>query len=215
MLARWHKPDGEIGTPGEFLDTVEALGLQDTMMENMLIRAFRETAVAVAHGSLEYLSINVSPRQFNEGWAIHRLPALLTEAAFPHSALVVEITENALLHDIKATRSMLAALTSIGIRIAVDDFGVGYSNFALLRQLPFDILKLDRTLVCDIEVDHNARALAEGILDLAARLRIKVVAEGVETHGQVALLKAAGCTAMQGYVLARPQRTLLGRFDVT
>ncbi len=208
VLARWHRADGEVRTPVDFLDHVEALGLLDTMMENMLARAFREASEAIATGSLEYLSVNVSPSQFNQGWAVGRLPALLAEHGFPDGALVIEITENALLHDRATTREMLDTLVGLGIRIAVDDFGVGYSNFSLLRQLPFQILKLDRTLVCDIEHDRHARALVEGVLDLAARLELRVVAEGVETAGQAALLEAAGCASMQGYSLARPQRDL-------
>lgn len=208
LLARWHLPGGEVRTPAAFLGTVEALGLLDTMMENMLRRALREAAPVVTSGGLEYLSINVSPAQFNQGWAQHRLPGLLAETGFPAHALIIEITETAFLHDIARTRTMLAALTASGMRIALDDFGVGYSNFSLLRQLPFDVLKLDRTLIQDIEDDDHARALAECILDLAARLKIKVVAEGVETARQAGLLAAAGCATMQGYWFARPQREL-------
>lgn len=208
LLARWHLADGEVRAPAAFLSAVESLGLLDTMMENMLRRALREARPSVADGTLDYLSINVSPSQFNQGWALNRLPALLAETGFPARALVVEITETALLHDIERTRTMLAALTDSGMRIALDDFGVGYSNFSLLRQLPFDLLKLDRTLICDIETDADARALAECILDLASRLKIKVVAEGVETRRQAELLASAGCAAMQGYWFARPQRDL-------
>ncbi len=213
VLARWRLPDGEIRTPAAFLESVEALGLLDTMMENMLRSALREAQPAIAAGSLDYLSINVSPSQFNQGWALNRLPGLLAEIGFPARALVVEITETALLHDIDRTRTMLAALTGSGMRIAIDDFGVGYSNFSLLRQLPFDLLKLDRTLICDIETDEHARALAECILDLATRLQIKVVAEGVETERQAELLAAAGCATMQGYFFARPQRDLAAWFS--
>ena len=208
VLARWHDDDGTVRSPAEFLETVEALGLLDTMMENMLCRVFREALPAVTDGALRYLSINVSPTQFNEGWAVERLPALLRQARFPDGSLVIEITENALLQDIENTRSRLATLNATGIRIAVDDFGVGYSNFSLLRQLPFDLIKLDRTLVCDIEHDRHARALAEGMLDLAARLEIGVVAEGVETAGQADLLQAAGCTTLQGFYIGRPRRDL-------
>ncbi|MES2959525.1 MAG: EAL domain-containing protein [Pseudomonadota bacterium] len=208
VLARWHRPDGKVRAPADFLDAVEVLGLLDTMMENMLQRALREAGPLIADGSLEYLSINVSPSQFNQGWALNRLPALLAETGFPASALVVEITETALLQDIDRTRTMLSALTDRGMRIALDDFGVGYSNFSLLRQLPFDLLKLDRSLICDIETDKDALALAECILNLAVRLRIKVVAEGVETQQQAALLAAGGCATMQGYWFARPQRDL-------
>jgi diguanylate cyclase (GGDEF)-like protein len=212
VLARWRLPEGEVRAPAAFLSSVEALGLLDTMMENMLRHALREALPQVATGGLEYLSINVSPTQFNQGWAQRRLPELLAETGFPAQALVVEITETALLHDIERTRAMLAALTASGMRIALDDFGVGYSNFSLLRQLPFSLLKLDRTLICDIASDEDARALAECFLDLAVRLRIKVVAEGVETERQAELLAAAGCASMQGYWFSRPQRHLAAWF---
>jgi EAL domain-containing protein (putative c-di-GMP-specific phosphodiesterase class I) len=212
MLARWHRPGGEVRPPGAFLEAVERLGLLDTMMENMLLRALPEARAAIDGGTLEYLSVNVSPAQFNQGWAQHRLPALLLQTGFPASALVVEITENAFVQDMASTRAILGSLTASGMRIAIDDFGVGYSNFSLLRQLPFDILKLDRTLVADIESDPRSRALAECVLELARKLKIKVVAEGVETPHQAALLAAAGCAGMQGYWFARPQRELSNWF---
>lgn len=166
----------------------------------------------VSAGKLGYLSLNLSPAQFNRGWAVESLIALLDETAFPPQSVVVEITETALIHDINSTRVMLDLLKKKGVRIALDDFGVGYSNFALLRQLPFDILKLDRTLVADIERGKDALALAECVLLLASRLRINTVAEGVETIGQARLLGEAGCNNMQGYMLALPSRDPRGWF---
>jgi diguanylate cyclase len=176
------------------------------MMENMLLRALREAAPAALAGTLEFLSINVSASQFNLGWAVRRLPGILKETEFPAHALIVEITENALLENLEQTRIMLQTLSDLGIRIALDDFGVGYSNFSLLGKLPFHMLKLDRTLVCDIETDTNTRALADCILTLASRLNIQVIAEGVETQSQADILIASGCTLMQGFWFARPQR---------
>ena len=139
---------------------------------------------------------------------MNRLPGVLAECALPPGALIVKLTETARVRDIDRTREMLAALGAAGMRIAIDDFGVGYSNFSLLRLLPFDMLKLDRSLICDIESDEHARALAECILELASRLQIKVVAEGVETPRQAELLAQAGCASMQGYWFARPEREL-------
>ena len=208
VLARWHRPNGEISAPAVFIEAVEELGLLDLMMENMLRRAFAEAAPVVAAGALATVSINVSPGQFNRGWASGHLPELLRQTGFPAGALTLEITETALLNDIPRAKTTLTALTSAGIRIALDDFGVGYSNFSLLRQLPVDVLKLDRSLVCDIEFDDHALALAQCLLDLSARLAIKVVAEGIETKRQAEILLDAGCTAMQGYWFARPQRQL-------
>lgn len=208
VLARWRRADGEIRSPAAFLSTVESLGLLDQMMESMLRRALRDALPWITAGGLEYLSINVSPSQFNQGWTSTALPALMAESGVAPRTLLVEITETALLQDIERTRGILEALTASGMRIGLDDFGVGYSNFALLRQLPFDVLKLDRTLSFDIEADGRARALTECILDLATRLGIKVVAEGVETRRQADILASAGCTAMQGFWFARPHREL-------
>lgn len=212
MLARWHVPGAEVRPPMAFLDTVEALGLLNVMMENMLRRALPEALPLVISGAMDYLTVNVSPTQFNEGWALRSLPVLLAQAGFPARALVIELTETALLQDTELTRSMLFALNAQGMRIAIDDFGVGYSNFSLLRQLPCDFLKLDRTLSLDVESDESARALTECILTLAARLKIQVVAEGVETLQQSHYLREAGCAAQQGYLHARPQRDLAALF---
>ncbi|MBL8341522.1 MAG: EAL domain-containing protein [Rubrivivax sp.] len=208
MLARWHHGDGMVRTPAQFLAAVEGLDLLDAMTESMLRRALVEARPHVEAGLLAHLAVNVSPAQFNRGWAQQRLPRLLAETGYPAQALVVEITETALLQDAATTGELLRALKAEGLRLALDDFGVGYSNFSLLRRLPIDLLKLDRTLVCDIVTDANARALAECVLDLAAKLHIDVVAEGVEDEAQARLLAEAGCACMQGFWFARPARRL-------
>jgi len=212
MLARWHLPGGEVRPPLGFLDTVEVLGLLDVMAESMLRRALPEALPLVRSGAMDYLAVNVSPTQFNAGWPQRILPGLLARTGFPPQALVIELTETALLLDTEHTRAALLDLRSQGMRIAVDDFGVGYSNFSLLRQLPCDFLKLDRSLSLDIERDESARALTECILSLAVRLKIPVVAEGVETLQQSRFLLEAGCPAQQGFLHARPQRDLAALF---
>ncbi|MFA5985206.1 MAG: EAL domain-containing protein [Methylococcaceae bacterium] len=204
LLARWHTSTDEIKLPGIFLATVEELGLLDTMMENMLRRAFVEVMPLMTSGVLDYLTINVSPMQFNHGWTQYALPKLLAETGFPATALVVELTETAVIYDIEKTRAMFSTLLADGIRIAIDDFGVGYSNFSILRQLPFYLLKLDRTLTADIEMDETSRAVNECILALASRLNIQVVAEGVETQRQSDYLSSIGCYTQQGYLYAYP-----------
>jgi diguanylate cyclase (GGDEF)-like protein len=214
MLARWPQATGEVRLPAVFLGTVESLGLLDKMMENMLRRALREALPMVGRGRLDYMSINVSPAQFNHGWAQQALPRLLDETGYPAQALMVELTETALLRDIDRTRAALAELSSRGMRVALDDFGVGYSNFSLLSQLPFNLLKLDRSLSCNIENDASARAVAECILALALRLNIGVVAEGVETAQQSQYLLSAGCVTQQGFLHARPQRSLAQALNV-
>lgn len=204
LLARWHAPGGEIRAPQQFLATVESLGLLDTMMENILHRAFVETLPLMNTGKFEYLTINVSPTQFNHGWTQHSLPKILAETGFPARSLIVELTETALIQDIEHTRAMLADLLEDGVRIALDDFGVGYSNFSILRQLPFHLLKLDRSLTMGIENDATLRAVTECIMTLADRLNINVIAEGVETQQQSDFLIALGCNCQQGYLHAHP-----------
>lgn len=206
LLARWHAPGGEIRPPLLFLAAVESLGLLDTMMENILHRAFLEIMPLMNTGKFEYLTINVSPTQFNHGWTQHSLPKLLAKTGFPARSLIVELTETALIQDIDRTRAMLANLLKDGVRIALDDFGVGYSNFSILRQLPFHMLKLDRSLTNGIENDATMRAVTECIMTLANRLNIHVVAEGVETFQQSDYLNALGCTCQQGYFHAYPCR---------
>ena len=206
VLARWHLHSGEVRLPSAFLAGIESLGLLDDMMEGLLQRAFAEALPLVKAGTLDYLAINISPAQFNRGWARHALPRLLAEVGFPAHAVVLELTETALIDDPARVRAMLAVLTASGMRIALDDFGTGYSNFSLLRQLPFSFLKLDRSLIADIETDEPSRAMTQCILGLADRLKITVVAEGVETRSQADFLLAAGCVAQQGFLHARPRR---------
>lgn len=208
VLARWHLCDGSVRPPAAFIESVESLSLLDAMMENMLRIALREAGAAIAGGQLKYLSINVSPNQFNQGWALMRLPGLLQECSFPTNALVVEITETAALLDFERTREMLAELKAAGMHIAIDDFGIDRSNFRLLAELPVDILKLDRSLINEMTTKDSVRAITECILQLAARLNLKVVAEGVETEDQACQLARYGCAAMQGYWYARPARQL-------
>ena len=206
VLSRWHLHSGEVRLPSAFLGGIESLGLLDDMMEGVLLRAFAEALPLVKAGALDYLAINISPAQFNRGWAQHALPRLLADIGYPPYAVVLEVTETALIDDPARVRAMLAGLTASGMRIALDDFGTGYSNFSLLRQLPFNFLKLDRSLTADIETDEPSRAMTQCILDLADHLKITVVAEGVETRSQADFLLAAGCEMQQGFLHARPQR---------
>jgi EAL domain-containing protein (putative c-di-GMP-specific phosphodiesterase class I) len=125
----------------------------------------------------------------------HRLPA---------EALVLEVTETAVLHDVSAARRSLAALRRIGVGLALDDFGTGYSSLTFLRQLPVTHLKIDRSFVSQIAIDDADRAIAECIIELARRLGIRVIAEGVETAEQLTTLRQLGCAAGQGYHWSRP-----------
>ena len=121
----------------------------------------------------------------------------------PH-LLGLELTENVLVDNIDTCRSELHALKSMGVEIAIDDFGTGYSSLTYLKRVPFNKLKMDRSFICDICTDSEAAAVAAFVIDLAHLLGVTVVAEGVETPGQAALLCAKGCDAAQGYFYCRP-----------
>ena len=215
ILARWHHPQRGMLAPDVFIDTVESLGLLDAMTESLARLAFRDCAGHLARGDLRYLALNLSPKQFATGWARDRLPAMIAAGEIPSSGVLVEITENALLQDVGAARSTVAMLSKAGVRLAIDDFGIGYSNFSLLRDLRVHVLKMDRSLSINMETDATARAIVECIVALAAKLDIVVIAEGVQTQAQARALRNAGCPAMQGFLLARPRRHLDGLFHVT
>lgn len=204
MLARWSCPGGEIKTPNIFLPSIERQGLLDAMTEILLRTALPYLRPLVLDGRLDYFTLNVSPHQFNDGWAIERLPILLEEQNFPAHGVMLEITETALLQDVEGVLPRVQSLVEMGLRIALDDFGTGYSNFAMLRKLPISLIKLDRMLVADVLVNDDARVLVESVLDLVRKLRFDVAAEGIEAGAQADLLYAAGCEVFQGFYFARP-----------
>jgi EAL domain-containing protein (putative c-di-GMP-specific phosphodiesterase class I) len=149
-------------------------------------------------------------------WVDH----VLEHTALPHSALTVEVTESALLEDVPAIRRAFTALRRKGVRIAIDDFGTGYSSLARLEHLPVDIIKLDRAFVTDLGSRRQARAMAGAILSLSRALGVAMVAEGVETEEQAAILLDIGYESGQGYLFGRPMplrqlRRMVRRGDPT
>jgi len=130
--------------------------------------------------------------------------AALGTSGLPASSLVLEITEGAMMHDPDGAIRKLAALKALGVRLAVDDFGTGYSSLSYLQRFPIDILKVDRSFVTAIESGPDKASLARAIVSLAQTLRLRAVAEGVETTAQLDVLRHIGCDFAQGYLLGRP-----------
>lgn len=202
-LMRWRHP--ELGTisPGEFIPLAEENGSILDLGALAVAEAARQAAAW--RGWIEaghYISVNVSARQLVN----MDLPALFAAAlrgeGLPASALVCELTET-LAADEEA-RPVLRELRAMGVRIALDDFGVGYSSLGMLRRLPVDLAKLDRSLIVEGAKDASGRQLLIGMANVISALGLKVVAEGVETEEQFALACAAGCTGVQGYLLSPP-----------
>jgi diguanylate cyclase (GGDEF)-like protein/PAS domain S-box-containing protein len=151
-----------------------------------------------------YISVNVSARQFRDPGYLDSVRAALDESGLPPSALVLELTESALLGKDERVRSEMSELKELGVRLAIDDFGTGYSSLSYLLELPMNVLKIDKTFVTGINSSHRRLALVEGIVRIARTLSLEVTAEGIETETQRELLAHMGCQYGQGYLLSVP-----------
>lgn len=204
VLARWAHPTRGLLTPNHFLGLAEERGLMHDLFAHMMRAACVPALRWIRAGAIRYLSINVSPSQFKMGSLADDVLALIRELDFPPEALTVEITEEILLHDLDRARVQLERLSSHGVRIALDDFGIGYSNIGYLRQLPIHTLKLDRLLTADVTNERKARSILGAIVEIARALDLDLVAEGVEEQAQSLWLTHLGCRYLQGYLYGRP-----------
>lgn len=203
-LARWRHPTRGLLGPASFLELAAERRLVHDLFTAMMHAACPTMRRMIACGPAKSLSVNVSPSQFKLGSLADDVMALLRELDFPPAALTLEITEEVLMNDIDRARAQLQRLENIGIQIALDDFGVGYSNIGYLRRLPLHVLKLDRSLTADVVAEPKARSIVAALVELADALNLQLVGEGVETHAQAAILEALGCTNLQGYLFGVP-----------
>ncbi|MGE0486498.1 MAG: EAL domain-containing protein [Gammaproteobacteria bacterium] len=205
-LLRWHHPVRGTVSPGEFIPVAEETRLIVELGAWVLERACRESRQWVdADGVLPHLALNVSSRQLWGGFDGDFVRGVLASTGFPGARLKFEITESLLIEDDERTATILGDFRDLGIGISIDDFGTGYSALGYLRRFPVTTLKIDRSFVRDIEVDRGDASLVESIIAMARALGIDVVAEGVETAGQAAMLRGMGCQYAQGFLFGRPQ----------
>jgi EAL domain-containing protein (putative c-di-GMP-specific phosphodiesterase class I) len=151
------------------------------------------------------LAVNVSPVQFKSGTLALKVIAALAASGLAASRLELEITEAVLIRDDDAALAVLHQLRAIGVRIALDDFGTGYSSLSYLQRFPFDKIKIDRCFVTDIAGPEGSASIVEAVVNIAAARRMTTTAEGVETEQQRELLRALGCSEMQGYLFSPPK----------
>ena len=203
-LARWRHPElGELGAEALF-GAARRAGLVAPLSALVQQRALEAAAGwPEALGELR-LSINVTAADLARKDFTGKMLARINASGFPRSRLTVEVTEEGLIEDLGAAASALIELRRGGCRVAVDDFGTGYSSLAYLKALPLDYLKLDRRLSQDIAGSPRDRVVVRGVIDMARSLGLGVVAEGVETEEQLALLAAEGCTLYQGFLCSEP-----------
>ncbi|HMX17131.1 MAG TPA: EAL domain-containing protein [Rhodocyclaceae bacterium] len=208
-LARWHHAQRGQVSPAQFIPVAEEIGLIQALGD----RVFRQAADAALHwyrGARQAgrrpikVSVNKSPRQFltgscHEDWLDH-----MAAIGLPGEAVVIEITEGLLLDERPEILDKLMEMKKHGVEVSLDDFGTGYSAMAYLKRFDIDTLKIDQSFVRDLETDESDRAIAEAIIAMAHKLGMRVVAEGIETRGQLEVLTRSGCDMGQGYLFARP-----------
>lgn len=204
-LIRWLHPDRGIIYPLEFIPLAEESALIHSIGEWVIREACAFTKrLSISSPLIPKVSINISGSQFLRDNVVEMFTHELTENKLDGSALIIEITESILLLDQEKIYSQLKTLTSKGIDIAVDDFGTGYSSLSYLKKYPVQRLKIDKSFIDELEEKSEDRALVSGILSLASSLSLKTVVEGVETQGQLNLLRQYGSPMIQGYLLAKP-----------
>jgi len=203
-LLRWRSPTRGTVLPLDFIPTAEDSGLICPMGAFVLRTACRQLATwnQIASGSL-HMWVNISPRQLNDAGFADTVEAILHQAGLPAGQLGIEVTESTLIQDATTARACLSQLRDLGVSVAVDDFGTGYSALAHLKNLPVDVLKIDRGFITDINASPADKGIVAAILALADTVGLQVTAEGVETAAQRHTLQNMGCSAAQGYLFSR------------
>jgi EAL domain-containing protein (putative c-di-GMP-specific phosphodiesterase class I) len=203
-LARWTLASGEIVPPSVFIPIAEHSDLIHDLGAAMLNAACRATvAWGRRSGQSLTLAVNVSALQINEGFR-QVLRGALEASGFPAGRLQLEVTESALIANVDRASEYLNDWRRLGVRIALDDFGSGYSGFSYLTRLPVDAVKIDRALVDMMTRDSKCARVMRAIIELGSDLGLDVIAEGVETEQQFQMLRDFNCPKLQGFLLARP-----------
>lgn len=204
-LVRWPHPERGMLSPALFIPLAEERGLIGLLGEWTLRCACRQLRQWLNDG-LEAVpvAVNLSALQFRDRQLADKIAAILREADVPPELLHLEITESALIQDLETTLNTLRQLTELGCQLAIDDFGTGYSSLSYLRRFPIHKLKIDRSFINELSSSSDAAAITETVITMAKSLRLKVIAEGVETEAQRRLLADLGCDELQGFLLGRP-----------
>lgn len=202
-LLRWQEPELGFLYPDTFIPVAESTGLIVSLGEWVL----RQACLQAKHWQKNSMfpirmSVNLSARQFKEQNLLEVVARTLSETDFNPDLLVLELTETSIMENIETTISTLQELKAMGIQVAIDDFGTGYSSLNYLKRFPIDTLKIDQSFVSNISTDPNDAAISTAIIAMAQSLKLKVIAEGVETEDQLAFLRKHGCHGMQGYLFS-------------
>jgi EAL domain-containing protein (putative c-di-GMP-specific phosphodiesterase class I) len=199
---RWNSRAHGMVPPSTFIPLAEESGLIIPIGEWILREACREAA---SWRRPLHIAVNLSPVQFRHGDLVALVHSVLLETGLAPSRLELEITEGVLIDDFSRAVSILRRLKHLGVRIAMDDFGSGYSSLSYLQAFPFDKIKIDRTFIANLEHNPQSAAIVRAVIGLSRGLALPVVAEGVETQDQLAFLSNEACDEVQGYLIGYPR----------
>ncbi len=206
-LVRWQRPNHGLELPGEFIAAAEDTGLILWIGNWILREACRQIRV----WNVQFpctppftVAVNISARQFAQPDLVSHIGQILRETGLAPDNLRLELTESVTMRDEERTTRILSELRKLGVRLCIDDFGTGYSSLSYLRRFALDILKIDRSFVADMLNNTESLEIVKTILSLGSNLGMKVIAEGVETREQMAMLRSLGCEFVQGYLFSRP-----------
>lgn len=204
-LIRWLDPDLGLISPAQFIPVAEECGLIVPIGRWVLREACRQVKAWLAAGlDAVPVAVNVSALEFRDKDFLQGLAQTLEETGLAASYLEVELTEGVIMHNAQVSASALKALKAMGVKLAIDDFGTGYSSLSYLQRFPIDTLKIDQSFVRDVATDADAAAIVSAVIGMGQGLRLRVIAEGVETQQQVDFLLARQCTEGQGYLFNPP-----------
>ncbi|KTC59949.1 sensor domain-containing phosphodiesterase [Pseudomonas savastanoi] len=204
-LLRWNHPEKGMIRPDQFISVAEETGLIIPIGKWVARQSCRmsKDLTAAGFGNLQ-VAINVSPKQFSDPELVSSIAAILREEELDPSLLELELTEGLLLEATEDTRQQLDSLKKLGLSLAMDDFGTGYSSFSYLKKFPIDVIKIDRSFIRDIPDDEDDMEITSAVIAMAHNLKLKVVAEGIETAAQLTFLRRHRCDVGQGYLFDKP-----------
>ncbi|GAB3472564.1 hypothetical protein GCM10027321_45780 [Massilia terrae] len=204
-LLRWEHPEHGQIAPARFIGLAEDSGMIVDIGDWALRTACRQAMAWRAAGLPPItVSVNVSPRQFEERRLVERVAAALADSGLPPDGLELEVTETLIMRDLAQSIAKMRTLQQMGVSLSIDDFGTGYSSLSSLKSFPISRLKIDQTFVRELADNPGDQAIATAVISLGHKLKLRVIAEGVETEAQCAFLRAHGCDEMQGYLFSKP-----------
>ncbi|MEW6996921.1 EAL domain-containing protein [Colwelliaceae bacterium BS250] len=207
-LIRWHSPELGFVSPADFIPIAEETGLIIEIGEWVINTACQQVKAWLDAGYPECsVSVNLSSVQFKRGSLVDFIQNVIKETKIPARLLEFELTESAIMTDVEENIVRLQQIKALGIGIAVDDFGTGYSSLSYLKKFPINTLKIDRSFVADIASSSDDAAIVKAIIVLAETLNLSVIAEGVETTGQLKILQEFNCSVIQGYLFSKPLKS--------